>query len=94
MKTNPIGVRFNEDYLGELKKKKVAKTPQQALIFYENLYAESRSTTLRKPAMKENKPSTKKPEEKTESSKDFISGEEYGKLSKMDQRKWMGKVKW
>lgn len=37
-KTNPIGVRFDQDLLDDLKKKKIAQTPQQALNEYETVY--------------------------------------------------------
>jgi len=39
-KTNPIGVRFDEELLNKLKEADIAKTPQKALNVYEKSYVE------------------------------------------------------
>lgn len=40
-KTNPIGVRFNEELLNTLKESSIADSPQKALNLYERTYVES-----------------------------------------------------
>lgn len=42
-KTNPIGVRFDEDLLKELKDDNLATSPQKALNFYEGYYQISKA---------------------------------------------------
>lgn len=39
-KTNPIGVRFNQELLNKLKEKGIVASPQRALNLYEKSYLE------------------------------------------------------
>jgi hypothetical protein len=59
-KTNPIGVRFNQEVLDDLQTKKLASTPQQALVFLENFYRTYTAVTPHKVGFEE----LKKPEVK------------------------------
>lgn len=55
-KTNPIGVRFNEELLNKLKEADIAKTPQKALNVYEKSYVELLGLKIEE----NNKPENKK----------------------------------
>ena len=55
-KTNPIGVRFDEELLNKLKEADIAKTPQKALNIYEKSYVELLGLKIEE----NNKPENKK----------------------------------
>lgn len=55
-KTNPIGVRFDEELLNKLKEADIAKTPQKALNVYEKSYVELLGLKIEE----NNKPENKK----------------------------------
>lgn len=40
-KSNPVGVRFNQDVLEHLRKNNLATTPQSALRYFENTYTKT-----------------------------------------------------
>ena len=48
-KTKPIGVRFDEDLLSDLKEKGLATSPQKALNLYEKTFSDKNEKSILEP---------------------------------------------
>lgn len=60
-KTNPTGVRFDEDLLNELRQDNLAQTPQGALSFLESYFRMSKAANSKKENKEEKKDTSTEP---------------------------------